>query len=178
MMQQQGFRSPQSSLTVDTQAAINSPTFPTTGTLCSIQKLTNHMPDKQTQIKQIIIDYENKILPFEKVIDMIKELTSKSIDKYDLDNYWTNTDIDSFVKRIATLEFTNWKNIEDELALELINEILENITDDSILERNMNALEKRYSKPTGKIIDWIFHRNITVPNEILELLKQNTSIAL
>jgi hypothetical protein len=34
MMQQHGFRSPQSSLTVDTKAAVNSPTFPTTGTLC------------------------------------------------------------------------------------------------------------------------------------------------
>jgi len=33
MMQRQGFRSPQSSLTVDTKAASNSPTFPTTGTL-------------------------------------------------------------------------------------------------------------------------------------------------
>ncbi len=32
MMQQYGFRSPQSSLTVDTKAAVNSPTFPTTGT--------------------------------------------------------------------------------------------------------------------------------------------------
>jgi len=33
MMQQQGFHSPQSSLTVDTKTAVNSPTFPTTGTL-------------------------------------------------------------------------------------------------------------------------------------------------
>ena len=33
MMQQQGFCSLQSLLTVDTKAADNSPTFPTTGTL-------------------------------------------------------------------------------------------------------------------------------------------------
>ena len=38
MMQQQGFRSPQSSLTVDTKAAVNSPTFPTTGTLCATKE--------------------------------------------------------------------------------------------------------------------------------------------
>jgi len=37
MMQQQGFRSPQSSLTVDTKAVVNSPTFPTTGTLAVIK---------------------------------------------------------------------------------------------------------------------------------------------
>ncbi|MDP3559496.1 MAG: TlpA disulfide reductase family protein, partial [Legionellaceae bacterium] len=36
MMQQQGFRSPQSSLTVDTKAAVNSPTFLTTGPLAAI----------------------------------------------------------------------------------------------------------------------------------------------
>jgi hypothetical protein len=34
MMQQQGFRSPQSLLPADTKAAVNSPTFPTTVTLC------------------------------------------------------------------------------------------------------------------------------------------------
>lgn len=36
MTQEQGFRLPQSSLTVDTKVAINSPTFPTTGTLLAI----------------------------------------------------------------------------------------------------------------------------------------------
>jgi hypothetical protein len=36
MMQQQGFRSPQCSLTVDAKTAVNSPTFPTTGTLATI----------------------------------------------------------------------------------------------------------------------------------------------
>ena len=35
MMQQQCFLSPQSSLTVDTKAAVNTPTFPTTGTLAA-----------------------------------------------------------------------------------------------------------------------------------------------
>lgn len=136
------------------------------------------MLDKHTEIKQIIIEYESKILPVEKAIVLIKDLTFKTVDKYDLDNYWTNTDIDSFVKRLLTPEFVDWRNIDDERALELINEILENTTDDSILERNMNALEKRYSKTTGKISDWIFYKNITDPREILGLLKQNTSIAL
>ena len=37
MMQQQDFCSPQSSLTMDTKAAVNSPTFPTTGTLANIK---------------------------------------------------------------------------------------------------------------------------------------------
>jgi len=32
-MQQQGFRSPQSLLTVKTKSAVNAPTFPTKGTL-------------------------------------------------------------------------------------------------------------------------------------------------
>lgn len=136
------------------------------------------MQDKLAQIKQIINDYENKTLSVENAIVLIKKLTFKPIDKYDLDNYWTSTDIDSFVKRLITPEITDWKNIDDERALELINEILENTSEDSILERNMNALEKRYSKATGKISDWIFYDDITDPNEILRLLKQNTSIAL
>lgn len=134
--------------------------------------------NKQPQVKQIIFDYENKTLSLEKAVSLIEELTSKSIDKYDLDNYWRSTDIDSFVKRLTSLEISDWKSIDDERALELITEILMNITDDSILTRNMDALEKRYSKSTGKISDWIFYKNITDPIEILQLLKQNTSIAL
>jgi len=36
MIQRQGFHSPQSSLTMDMKAAVNSPTFTTTGTLAVI----------------------------------------------------------------------------------------------------------------------------------------------
>ncbi|RPH32484.1 MAG: hypothetical protein EHM93_09000 [Bacteroidales bacterium] len=48
MMQQQGFRSPQCSLTVDTKAAVNSPTFPTTGPLkgwfyCIYKRVGSHV---------------------------------------------------------------------------------------------------------------------------------------
>ena len=136
------------------------------------------MKEKQEQIKQIIIDYENKIISGEKAVSLINSLIDKAVEKHELDNDWSYTDIDSFSKKLAMPEIKEWQQIDDEEALRLIREIFENLGDDSILDRNMNALEKRYSKPTGRLITWIFHEDINEPEEILKLLKQNTSIAL
>ena len=60
----------------------------------------------------------------------------------------------------------------------ILDESLESIGDDAVLQRNFEALEKRYSKPTGRVSNWIFQDDITDSNELLRLLKQNTSIAL
>ncbi len=59
MMQQQGFRSPQSSLTVDTKTAVNSPTFPTTGTLPAMLKKTTTPNDT---VKRYFYDHNSSIV--------------------------------------------------------------------------------------------------------------------
>ena len=79
---------------------------------------------------------------------------------------------------IVTPEIEDWQTIDDERAKLMLEDILKNITDDTIIDRNSTALEKKFSKPTGRIITWIFHENITDIEEILSLLKKNTSIAL
>jgi frataxin-like iron-binding protein CyaY len=69
MMQPQGFRSSQSSLAVDTKAAVNSPTFPTTGTLAVIERNKNDMKTrkelkeeyKQMKFKMGVFQIKNNI---------------------------------------------------------------------------------------------------------------------
>lgn len=75
-------------------------------------------------------------------------------------------------------EIANWKEINDESASALIEEVLNHTTNDELLERNMTALEKRYKKPTGTISEWIFYDDITDGNKILEWLKKDTIIRL
>jgi len=47
-----------------------------------------------------------------------------------------------------------------------------------IIDKNSEALEKRYKKPTGTITDWIFHQEITEKMELLKKLKTNDIIQL
>ena len=136
------------------------------------------MSNKDNKIQQIILDYEDNKISSDSALTQLNELSSKSIDKEWLDSYWNSTDLDTFVKILSTEEIDDWMTIDKERAINLIKEIFDNITDDAILDRNSTALEKRYSKPTGRLITWIFHESITDPNEIYDRLNTNTSIAL
>jgi hypothetical protein len=78
----------------------------------------------------------------------------------------------------SLLQAKNWEQIDDEQALSLILEILENTSEDSILKRNGNALEKRYAKSEGTVMDLIFQEDLNNPRLILDKLKINTVISL
>ena len=74
---------------------------------------------------------------------------------------------------------TNWKEIDDTIALRLLNEIFENIAHEGIfLRENSSALEKRYGKTIGTITDLIFYEDIKSSEEILAKLKTDTRIML
>ena len=68
--------------------------------------------------------------------------------------------------------------LNDEEALFLIKEILNNLTNDNLIDSNTSELEKIYSKPSGTINNFIFYDDISDPNQILNLLKKNTVIIL
>jgi hypothetical protein len=73
---------------------------------------------------------------------------------------------------------TDWASIDDDRAVLLIKEISANITNDNIVDRNSDALEKRYRKSTGFISDLIFYKDLTDEQVILALLKKDTTIYL
>ena len=72
----------------------------------------------------------------------------------------------------------NWKQIDDKKALVLIKEIIVNLDNEEIIERNSEGLEKKYGKTKGTISDLIFIEDITDPNQILSSLKKQNIIYL
>jgi len=136
------------------------------------------MSDKERKLRQIINDFESGKIKGQIAIEQIHDLTGDLIDIEYLNEYWASEDLDMFVKKLLIEPITNWNEIDDKRAIELINEIKNNITDDSIVERNSTALEKRYGKSTGTVRTKIYYENITDPNKILDELKKETRIFL
>lgn len=129
------------------------------------------------KIKLIVQKYEDKEVEISDVIKTIKSLTGKDVSQYDLDNYWTYQDLDSFCKVLVLEQNKNWKDIDDSMAMILIREILNNLSDDSIIDRNSEALEKCYGKPQGSVANMIFYEELT-EEEIFIELKNNNIIQL
>jgi len=136
------------------------------------------METDYNKVKAIILSFENKEISLEVALKSILDTTQKVIEEYELLNYWRSESIDDYVNRLIAEPISNWEGINDEKALVLIKEIVDNIGNDTILEVNGQALEKRFSKPTGTISDWIFQDDIVDSNEILKLLKEKSTFLL
>ncbi|WP_405292322.1 hypothetical protein [Algibacter sp. Ld11] len=136
------------------------------------------MEELNSKIKELITKFENGKESAEKTVKNINELSFLKIDVDFLRNYWRSSDLESFVELISTSEIENWTEIDDEYANKLIAEILDNLENDALINKNSTALEKRFKKSTGTISDWIFYDDITDRIRILELLKMNTTIQL
>ena len=136
------------------------------------------MEELRRKIRKLVIGFENGNESAEKTVENINELLSLKIDVDFLRNYWRSSNLESFVELISTPEIENWTKIDDEYADKLIAEILDNLGNDALINRNSTALEKRFKKSIGTILDWIFYDDITDRTKILELLKTNTTIQL
>ena len=134
--------------------------------------------DKSKKVRQLIEDFEAGKISSEIALTEINEISNTEVDLSWLCSYNSSIDIETFVQILTIDPITDWKEIDDERAIKILNETLVSIGDDAVLQRNFEALEKRYSKPTGRISNWIFQDDITDPEELLSLLKTNTSIAL
>ncbi len=67
--------------------------------------------------------------------------------------------------------------LTDKWAKGLLEQIFENLDNDALIFSNMAMLEKYYRKPEGLISDWIFYKDLSA-DEILVELKKNTSTLL
>lgn len=136
------------------------------------------MKTDYNKIKAIILSFENNEISLETALKSLLEETHKEVKEYELLNYWRSESIDDYVNRLIAEPVSDWEGINDEKALVLIKEIVDNIGNDAILEVNGQALEKRFSKPTGTISDWIFQDDIVDSNAILKLLKEKSTFLL
>ncbi|MBL7762481.1 MAG: hypothetical protein JNL23_03555 [Chitinophagaceae bacterium] len=134
--------------------------------------------DKKANLKSLIELYENAQLDFKQVQLSVNEITGKTISEEEIKDYWTYTSLDNFCEMLLIEPITDWQDIDDAKALLLIEEVLDNVTNDALLTRNSEALEKRYRKPSGFLNDLVFHSDINSPNEILKQLKKDKTINL
>lgn len=130
----------------------------------------------EKKIEVIIKKFEAENLSLKETQEKIISLTGKKVDQYSLENYWKGESLEEFVKTICIKKIEDWESIDDERAVALISEIIKNPSS-AILSRNGEALEIRYSKPSGTVSDLIFWNDYT-PVEILKELKVDTIIKL
>ena len=124
-------------------------------------------------IKKLMKEFEDSDLTIKELQTKIQKITNKKIDEYVLNNYWRSETLDNFInKLISNKNFDFSKKLEDSEALLLIEEIMNNVHDNIIIEKNSRILEYNYSKPSGLISDLIFEEDINNCNIILEKLKE------
>jgi len=136
------------------------------------------MKTNYKKIKNLIIDFENEQITLKYALIEINKLSFKDITKIDLVSYSGYTTLHNFINSLIVVSIKNWNEIDDHKAIYLIDEILCNLNNDVVIDKNSEALEKRYKKPTGTITDWIFYQEITEKMELLKKLKTNDIIQL
>lgn len=127
----------------------------------------------EKEVEFCIKKYEAEECSFKATQARIQRLTNKKVSQYTLDNYWKSEDLEELVKVITVKEIQDWENIDDAKALVLITEIMKNPSESALVKRNGDALERKYSKTNGTVIDLIFSNDLS-PIQILNLLKKNT----
>ncbi|WP_146088862.1 hypothetical protein [Neolewinella xylanilytica] len=125
------------------------------------------------QVRSLIIDYLNDQISAEHTLRQIMDLTGKHISEYELNNYWRSEDLESFIDRLA-LQSLDPKTIDDDRAIELLQSILDNLGDHALLIRNSEALEIKYRKPSGTVVNLIFYKEIEDVSSLLLALKIDT----
>ncbi len=135
------------------------------------------MEDKK-YLKILIEDFESGKIDFDFVKDKIKTLTNKDIDENILQSYHGWTSLEELCEMLAEKPIENWNEIDDEKAKSLISEMMTEEISERIFEKNADALEKRYGKPTGFLHSLIFWQEKITENKILEELKMDKKIYL
>ena len=135
------------------------------------------MTDKEL-LKKIIENFENDNIDFESAKKEIELITNKEINEYTLRNYYSWTNLENFCDLLAEKPIENWREINDEIAKKLISELLTEDLPENIFDKNTEALEKRYGKPTGFLHNLIFWNENLNEILILQELKKDKKIYL
>ncbi|MDV7141019.1 hypothetical protein R3X28_19205 [Maribacter sp. TH_r10] len=130
------------------------------------------------QIKKIILNFEDGKMDHKSALEKLGPLSEKEITEYDLINYWRSEGLDEFARTLAMPELGDWSKIDDKRALKLIVEMIEKVNDTALMLRNATALERRYKKSSGSVMELVFNQGIESEHEILSMLKKDTTIRL
>ncbi|MFK8010055.1 MAG: hypothetical protein AB8H03_27115 [Saprospiraceae bacterium] len=79
------------------------------------------------------------------------------------------------MKKQKKRAMVDWKTIDDKKAIQMLNEIFDNIDNDELLFEYMTALETKYRKPNGTISDFIFYDDLTIDEIMVKLKTDNVT---
>lgn len=136
------------------------------------------MTDKEKKLRQIIEDFENRKTDGHVAVGLIADLTGETIDIGYFAEYWASEYLDTFIDKLLVEHIHDWQSIDDKRAIELIIEIQDNVEKGGLRIRNSTALEKRYNKSAGTVINIIYNHSSGDPQLILDELKKETRIFL
>jgi hypothetical protein len=129
------------------------------------------------QVTAIIESFEAGSIPEGVALARLEDLTGNKIDGDWLRNYWRSESIEDFVDRLFAEPVADWERITDTGAMALIAEFLR--TESPGRRDSIDAaLAKRYGKPIGAVVQLVFRRGLSEPNEILNQLRKDTRIYL
>ncbi len=120
--------------------------------------------------------FESGAATYEATAALILDVCGRSVDRHWLENYWRSEDLDVFVARLAIDAIDDWEAIDDDRAIALLNEIEADRCNDALIDRNAEALAKRYRKTDGAVIEIM--RSDDPVDEQLAKLKKDTVIRL
>jgi hypothetical protein len=131
----------------------------------------------KAQVAAIIESFEEGTMPETVALAKLKELTWRTVDADWLRDYWRSESMEDFVDRLCAEPIADWQAIKDTEALALIREYLQGSSPgrrDSI----ESAIDRRYGKPNGTLMDLVFQKGLADAASILDELKKDTRIYL
>jgi hypothetical protein len=131
----------------------------------------------KAQVTAVIKSFEEGTIPDSAALAKLGELTGRTVDAGWLREYWRSESLEDFVDRLCAEPIPDWQAIMDPDALALIREYLRGPAPgrrDSI----GSAIDRRYGKPGGTLMDLVFHKGLTDAASILDELKKDTRIYL
>ncbi|UYZ76754.1 hypothetical protein LP123_08715 [Moraxella bovis] len=123
------------------------------------------------KLSQLIQAFERTDFLDEQYKFQIQSLAKKKVDWYLVENYYKGISLEDLCQILLTPNIENWQTLTDDECLNLIQEILDVVCNVAIVDRNMDALHKRY--PNLSVCDLIFWQDETNPKVILERLKNS-----
>lgn len=123
------------------------------------------------KLSQLIQAFERTDFLDEQYKPQIQSLAKKKVDWYLVENYYKSISLEDLCQILLTPNIENWQTLTDDECLNLIQEILDDVCNVAIVDRNMDALHKRY--PNLSVCDLIFWQDETNAKVILERLKNS-----
>ncbi|WFF37729.1 hypothetical protein LU290_05470 [Moraxella nasibovis] len=127
------------------------------------------MMNEFEQLSQLIQAFERTDFTDKQYKPQIQSLAKKKVDWGLVENYYKSISLDDLCQILLMPEIENWQDLTDDECLNLIQEILDDVCNVAIVDRNMDALHKRY--PNLSVCDLIFWQDETNAKVILERLK-------